>query len=52
VSAVPNLKIHVLQSIDQVSKFWEWLTFPGRHMISFDTETTGLDWWPRTSACG
>lgn len=45
MSDVPNLKIRVLQQIDQVSEFWEWLTQPGRHMISFDTETTGLDWW-------
>jgi DNA polymerase-1 len=45
VSEVPNLRINVLRSIDQVSEFWEWLTFPGRHMISFDTETTGLNWW-------
>jgi len=45
VSEVPNLRIRVLTSIDQVSQFWEWLTTPGRRMVAADTETTGLDWW-------
>src|SRR4051812_22925632 len=45
MSAVPNLKIRVLTSPDQVADFWAWLTRPGRRMVAVDTESTGLDWW-------
>jgi DNA polymerase I len=45
---VPNLRIRVLQRVDQVSEFWDWLTMPGRRMVAVDTETTGLDWWSPT----
>jgi DNA polymerase-1 len=45
MSEVPNLKIRVLTSIDQVSKLWEWLTQPSRRMLACDTENSGLEWW-------
>jgi DNA polymerase-1 len=45
VSAVPNLKIRVLTSPEQMADFWGWLTDPHRVMVAVDTETTGLDWW-------
>jgi DNA polymerase I len=45
VSEVPNLKIRVLTSPDQVADFWAWLTQPGRRMVACDTETTGFEWW-------
>lgn len=47
MSTVPNLKIRVLTSPDQVADFWSWLTRPGRRMVAADTETTGIDWWGR-----
>jgi DNA polymerase I-like protein with 3'-5' exonuclease and polymerase domains len=47
MSEVPNLKIRVLTSPDQVADFWSWLTTPGRRMVAVDTETTGFGWWER-----
>ncbi|HEX8321691.1 DNA polymerase [Longimicrobium sp.] len=46
--SVPNLRIRVLTSPDQVADFWTWLTRPDRKMVACDTETTGLDWWSST----
>lgn len=48
MSGVPNLRIRVLTSPDQMADFWAWLTQPGRHMIAVDTENSGLDWWSST----
>lgn len=45
MSAVPNLKIRVLTSPDQMADFWIWLTDSRRRMVAVDTENTGLDWW-------
>ena len=45
MSDVPNLRIRVITSPDQVAEFWEWLTRPDRRMVACDLETTGLDWW-------
>jgi DNA polymerase-1 len=45
MSAVPNLRIRVLTSPDQMADFWQWLTEPHRRMVAVDTENTGLDWW-------
>lgn len=45
MSAVPNLKIKVLTSPDQMADFWSWLTEPRRRMVAVDTENSGLDWW-------
>lgn len=48
MSGVPNLKIRVLTSIDQVTPFLEWLQEPGRRMVAVDTENSGLDWYSAT----
>lgn len=41
---LPDLKINVVDSIDKVSEFWDWLT-SHTDFIACDTETTGFDWW-------
>jgi DNA polymerase I-like protein with 3'-5' exonuclease and polymerase domains len=40
----PDVKVFVLTHIDQVAKFWDWLTRPGREFLAMDIEATGLDW--------
>lgn len=38
-----KVKIGLVETIDQISEFWAWLT-SGHRIIGFDIETDGLDW--------
>jgi DNA polymerase-1 len=41
--SLDNVKLHLIETMDDVAKFNDWLNSRDRDQLGFDTETTGLD---------